>query len=269
MAKQKRLAVIADPHSGHRVGLTHPDYQWKVPTLTAHIWTKVARIQRECWRWYAKTVKALRPVDVLLVNADCIDGRGERSGGVELITGDRAEQVEIAARVIELWGAKVVIMTRGTPYHTGTEEDWEDVLARRVRARKIGDHEWIDLNGIVFDFKHHVGRSTIPHGQFTPQARDWLWNALWAEAGYQPRADWIVRSHVHYARWCGGMRGGREWHATTTPALQAMGTRYGARYCSNLVDFGLMHWDVDGKGGVDWHKHIPKVLSQEARALKL
>jgi len=269
MAKRKRMVVIADQHAGHRVGLTPPDFQWKIPTSAEHIWQKVARIQRECWRWYAKKVREIRPVDILVVNGDCIDGRGEKSGGVELITGDRSEQCDIALRGIEVWGAKHVIIVRGTPYHTGDKEDWESVLAGRARAKKVGDHEWLDMNGVVFDFKHYIGRSSIPHGQTTPQTRDWLWNALWADAGYQPRADWIIRSHVHYSREANGWRGDREWHALTTPALQAMGTRFGARMCSNLVDYGFMHWDIDAKGEVECQKHVEFIRSQKAYALKL
>jgi len=267
--RKKRLVVIADLHSGHRVGLTPPKYQWMVGKDPDHVWAKYARIQKECWAWYEKTARALKPIDILVVNGDCIDGRGERSGGVELITGDRSEQCDIAAESIKLWGAKHIIMVRGTPYHTGDKEDWEDVIYRRVRAEKIGEHEWIDINGTVFDFKHHIGSSTIPHGQFTAVARDQLWNALWAEAEYQPRADWIIRSHVHYCRWCGGFRGAREWQAFITPALQAMGSRFGARRCSNLVDFGLAHWDIDAKGNTTWQKHVAPIISQKARALKL
>lgn len=269
MAKRKRLIVLADQHAGHRVGLTPPKFQWHVRTGLGHVWEKCARIQRECWNWYQKQIQALRPVDILLVNGDCIDGRGERSGGVELITGDRSEQCEIAAAGIEAWGARTVILTRGTPYHTGDKEDWEDVLFRRLRAKKIGDHEWLNINGTVFDFKHHVGRSTIPHGQFTAQAREWLWNALWADAAYQPKADYVVRSHVHYYRPCGGVRGGKAWWAMTTPALQAMGTRYGARFCSNLVDFGFLVFDVDAKGDVTWQPVIAKIVNQKAKALRL
>jgi len=269
MARTKRLVVISDLHAGHRVGLTPPDYQWKANKNAEHGVYKCAKIQRACWKWYKEAMLALRPIDVLVVNGDAIDGRGERSGGVELITGDRRHQADMAAEAILLAGAKQVVMVRGTPYHTGQKEDWEDVIARKVRACKIGNHEWVNINGIVFDFKHKIGRSTIPHGQFTPQARDWLWNALWAEAGFQPKADWLIRSHVHYARDCGGWSGDRRWVALTTPALQAMGTRYGARECSNLVDYGFNSWDITPNGSVTWQPKIAYIRSQRAKAIVL
>jgi len=267
VAKAKRLVVIADLHSGHRVGLTPPSYQWHVNRGSERIWNKCAKIQRECWTWYAKTIENLKPIDVLVVNGDAIDGRGERSGGVELITGDRREQADIAAECILKCGAKHIVMVRGTPYHTGNKEDWEDVVARLVRADKIGNHEWIDLNGVVFDFKHKVGGSSTPYGQFTAPAKEAIWNVLWADEHYQPKASWVIRSHVHYARICGGFREGSQWLAVTTPALQAMGTRYGARECSNIVDYGLLAWDISAEGRVEWLPKIARIKAQRSKTI--
>ena len=79
-ARRKRVVALGDFHCGHRVGLTPPDFQWHAPDSAAHIWKKYTDIQDEAWGWYIGKVKALRPVDVLLVSGDCIDGRGERSG---------------------------------------------------------------------------------------------------------------------------------------------------------------------------------------------
>lgn len=271
MEKDKRLICIADPHCGHRVGLCPPKYQWQVKHDKGHIWNKFARIQKECWKWYEGKVKELMPADILVLNGDAIDGRGERSGGVELITGDRNEQVRMAAECIEIWQPKQIVITRGTPYHTGEIESWEDVLADFLKGKnykvKIGDHEWIDVNGVVFDFKHFVGASVVPYGRKTTLSRDVVWNELWAEAKLQPRADWIIRSHVHYCEGGFTFRGSRQINALITPALQAMGTRHGARKMSGLVDFGLVEWNISEEGNVEWQPHIAEVRSQAAKAL--
>ena len=271
--KRKRIVCVSDLHCGQRVGLTHPDYQWDAGQRDDHIWRKCAQIQRECWKWYAAIAKRLRPIDVLMVNGDAIDGRGERSGGVELITADRAEQIEMAQGALEIWGTPHIAMTGGTEYHVGDKESWEGILAKKLKA-KIGDHEWVEVafgKKVVatFDLKHFVGGSQIPYGRATARKRELIWNQLWADAGLQPRADWIIRSHVHYCE--GGFQffGPRMVWALTTPALQAMGTRYGARRCSGLVDYGLIWWDFTEDGLYTWDVELATIPAQKARALRV
>jgi len=263
----KRVVIISDMHCGHRAGLTPPNYQYK--NAAGHVWQKFTKVQAECWNLYLSEIKLLQPVHLLIVNADCIDGRGERSGGCELITGDRSEQSDMAAECIEQWKAKHVCMTRGTPYHTGNEEDWEDQIAKAVGA-KIGDHEWVEVNGFTFDVKHHVGSSSVPHGRGTALARDVLWNQLWAQAGEQPRGDMVVRSHVHYWEGQYRMLGGKRVEAVTTPALQAMGTKYGARRCSGAVHWGVLGFDIGPKGKIVWrHEGIHSVVATRAKAYRV
>ena len=267
MAKKrdfKRVVAMGDLHSGHRVGLTPPKWQ---SAIKGH---KYHRIQIELWEEYKKIIKYLQPIDVLMVNGDCIDGRGERSGGTELITTNRQEQVNMAATCINLCDAKKVVLTRGTPYHVGSQEDWEDELADKVNAFKVGDHEFYEVNGVTFDVKHHIGSSTIPHGRHTAMARDAMWNAIWAEYEMQPKGQIILRSHVHYYSRSGGV----DWEGFTLPALQGMGSKYGAKICSGLIHWGLIWFDVYNKPrktGKKWEmdKVIVKIQSQKATVTKL
>jgi hypothetical protein len=87
----KRVLIMSDLHCGHRVGLTPPDWQYR-----PGVRSKWRKIQQACWNWYANEIEEAGPFDVVIVNGDAIDGRGERSGGTELLTTDRHEQVEIA-----------------------------------------------------------------------------------------------------------------------------------------------------------------------------
>lgn len=260
VAKAKRTVIMSDLHCGHITGLTSPAYQIAPQCGTK---AKAAQVQKKLWEFYAKTIDSLKPIDVLIVNGDCIDGRGERSGGTELVFPDRSDQVGCAAECIRYTEAEKIVMTYGTPYHTGQEEDWEDVLAREIGA-KIGAHEWVDINGLVFDVKHHVGSSQIPHGRHTAVARERLWSQLWAEREQTPKADVIIRSHVHYFDYCGG----RDWLAMTTPALQGLGTKFGARRCSGTVDFGLLSFDVASRDEWSWHWHIAELI-QRARVTRV
>jgi hypothetical protein len=268
--KSKRIVVVSDMHCGHLVGLTPPDYQQPF-TKSRNTWCdKVAELERECYNWYEKTIDALKPVDIVIANADLIDGRGERSGSTELITADRYRQTQMALDALKYIEAKNYVMTYGTPYHTGAQEDFEDIICDGLNklpgvTAKIGSHEWIDVNGCIFDCKHHLGSSQVPHGRFTALARDTLWNNLWSLHDEQPTADVIIRSHVHYHGYCGE----NDWLALTTPALQAMGTKFGSRKCSGRVNFGLVHFDVDSDGGYTWQPHIANIKRQKAQAIKL
>ena len=251
-SRTKRVVIIADLHSGHRAGLTPPSWQYRADPEDDPDMAKFGAEQRAVWDWYAKKIEELSPVDVLIVNGDAVDGKGEGSGGTEEITTERHRQVAMAAKAINPWKAPRIVMTYGTGYHTGKDDDWEPILAREVGAEKIGGHEWVGVNGLIFDVKHKIGRSSVPHGRGTPLSRAAFWNKLSAEREIEPRAHVFIRSHVHYFTYVGD--GG--YLAISTPALQAFGSKYGTRQCEGTVDVGLLQFDVDRDGGYSWKPHL-------------
>lgn len=261
--KFTRLVVLADLHCGHRAGLTHPDWQWHIEK---DFNKKFAIQQKEMWDWFQNRIETLQPIDRLVINGDAVEGKGPRSGGTELITLDRNEQVEMAAAVIRECHAPKIIMTKGTPAHTGTDEDWEDVLAAKLKENalvEIGDQAWPKINGIQFNFKHKGTSSTVPHGSMTPLAKNYLWNQVWnSDDDKQPRADIIVRSHTHRFGYCG-----EKYLAVSTPALQGWGSKFGQRQCEGKVDFGLIWFDVPnyamGIDDVKFEKDLPALPSQK------
>jgi len=258
----KRVVIISDMHCGHCAGLTPHEWAYEDETVDPKH-NKYAQMQSDMWEWYNKQMEALKPIDVLICNGDAIDGKGVKSGGTEQIESDRRKQAQMATQCIEVAEAKKIYLIHGTPYHTGTEEDWEDVVADNVGAAKIGSHEWIDVNGLVFDCKHKVGSSGIPHGRYTAIAKEQLWNQIWAMDGGQPLGDVIIRSHVHYYRFAGdGKR-----LALTTPALQGPGTKYGAKEMSGTVDTGFIHFNVESKTNYVWQKHIMEAATWKPEVL--
>jgi len=257
MAKKlRRVVVVSDLHCGHIVGLTHPDFDGDRRDAELH---KLYAARREYWNFYIREMAALRPVDILVVNGDAIDGKGERSGGTELITADRNEQVDMAVAAIEATGKPDIYMVAGTPYHVGVSEDWERQIVQRVKALKFGIHDWINVNGLTLDYRHFVSGSQIPYGRHTAVARERLWNVMWAEDAY-PHSDVIIRSHVHYFSYAGGVN----WLGVTTPALQGLGTKYGAGRISGTVNFGFIHFDIAGRDDWSWSRHILKLKPQAA-----
>jgi hypothetical protein len=251
-------------HCGHRAGLTPPGYQY--PENNQDLELEVfGRNQRVQWDWYARTIDALQPVNFLIVNGDATDGKGPRTGGTEQINLDRTKQNKMAAEAIRHVRAEKIVMTYGTPYHVGHEEDQEQIIAGMVDAYKIGGHEWPEIEGVVFDVKHKIGSSTIPHGRATPLLRAALWNALWAEIDGQPRARVLIRSHTHYSI----VIDTPEILGIITPGLQGWGSKFGVRECEGIIHIGLIHFDIYGPEEFTWHRHLLKPGRAQDMILKL
>jgi len=246
---KKRMVVVSDFHSGHEYGLTPPDWWWRDDAGSDRI-RKAGRFQRRLWEFYTKAIDSLKPIDILIVNGDAIEGKGERSGGMELITPDRHEQVRMAREIIDYASATVVRLLYGTRYHVGKDEDFESLLRDSIHCTDVQSHEhhFFTVNERGVDVKHKVSSSTVPHGRMTSIARAHLWNVIWnSEHERQPRADIIIRSHVHYHQFCGGT----SWLAITTPAL-CYNSSFGKRDCEGVVDVGLVCFDFDEEGGYTW-----------------
>jgi hypothetical protein len=255
-ATGRLVVAIGDLHCGHMAGLTPPAWHAD-PERDA----RAAALQRECWRLYCEHALTIGPPDLLIVNGDCIDGRGEASRGVELLTADRDEQAQMAIQCIRQWRARAVLMTYGTGYHTGKGEDWEGVIAREIGA-EIHSQAWATVDGVTFHARHKVGASSVPHGRATALARSRLWQQLWSEPGRVPQAQVLLRSHVHYHQYVGGPG----WLAMTLPPLQAAATRYGARECEGLVDWGVTWFRVSAGRVLAWEAEIAQLEAERCSA---
>jgi hypothetical protein len=259
----KNLIILSDFHCGHRFGLTPPGWLPIEPAERNAEWVKA---NRALFSWYEAEMKRNAPYDVIFVNGDCIEGKGSKSGGTELIASDLEEQSDMATELIRCIpkrkGCKI-FMSRGTPYHVSSKdgEDWENIIAERVGA-VVDEHLWVEIEGIMFDLKHHPsGGSQVPHGRHTAVAKDFLWNALWHERKMQPKSQVIIRSHQHYHIYSGGP----DWLAMITPALQGAGSKFGARRCAGLVDFGFVTFNIN-KGEYSWQTHTSNIAEQKAKA---
>jgi len=255
----KRVLLCGDYHSGHHFGLTPPDW-WEGQHGVLPRLAKIGKFQRALWGFATEAVKRLQPIDIVIVGGDAMDGKGERSGGVELRTTDRLEQGEMAATFINFIGAPQVRMVYGTRYHTGKDEDFEQAMIGHIKGNAtIQGHGFFDINGCVIDDKHKVGGSTIPHGRMTALAKARLWNMLWSERKRQPKANIIARHHVHYHVFCGD----GDWVAFTVPPL-CYGTAFGIRECEGTVDIGMIKVDIFEDGRYRWNVILANFLEMEA-----
>jgi hypothetical protein len=180
-----------------------------------------------------------------------IEGKGIGTGGTELIETDRLKQCKLAIDALSIVEAKTYLFIYGTPYHTGHNEDFEDTVAEKFKA-KIQSQLFLSVNDLKFHFKHFISNSTIPHGKFTMLARAKMWNMYWSEISTTPHCDIFVRSHRHGLDYCGGSN----WLALTTPGLQGWGSKFGERLVERTIDFGFVYFDIRSKDDWDWEWRI-------------
>ena len=267
----KHGIIVADPHCGSKVGLTPNPWQITPRRGGFTKRNKWSRVQIDLWQKFLYILGKLPKLDFVFSLGDLIDGKAKRSGGTELITADVQEQCDMAVEVFETIReyckkSVKIVGVYGTDYHVSTEgEDWENEIAYKAGFMKIGAHEWPSVNGCVFDLKHHIGNSSIPHGRYTAVAREQLWNNLWAEREEQPKSNVLIRAHVHHYNQIADADG----VAMTMPALQGMGSRYGSRQCSGTVDWGLIYFKIDSNGDYDWFPHIHRITAQKAQVVEV
>lgn len=256
----KRLVPVADLHCGHMVGLTPPQFNTQLPER------KYYRIRHDLYENFKQKIDELKPIDYAVVVGDAVDGKGKRSGGTEQITSDMNGQVDIASECIQYLEADQNFMVYGTAYHVSPGgQDWEMQIANRVGAKKITSQLWLDINGLIFDFRHKLSNTSVPYGKGTPISKEKLVNTLWAQRDVQPEADIIIRAHTHSFFHCGDDR----WFGVSLPSLQGLGSKYGARECSNIVHFGVVWFDIYPDGSWKWGYKIQPIESQKDRAIRL
>lgn len=255
--KEISVVLISDLHCGSVFGLTPKEYWEADPDRMS--------MQKESWEAYLDIVSAWKYPDFLCINADCIDGSQSKQGGAELTTPDRNIQVEMAVKCIEKWKARRHIMTYGSGYHVSSgAEDFEYNIANDEKIKAtIGGRLYFEIDGIVWDMRHAVGASAIPHGRATPLLREVMWDLIKEAEATGPKVDIVVRSHVHYYVY---VETG-EKIALTTPALQLSRGRFGSRQCTGETHWGAVRFRIKNRkiSGKDvilckLHSNRPKLI---------
>lgn len=259
------MVAMGDTHCGHMCGLTPPNWQ---NSRRGEEWKKLIRGQKQLWSAYVDALNDVRniggQVNVLLVMGDLIDGRSEKSHAWECWWPDGKEQRGMAMRCLREANAETVRAVRGSPYHVGRSERWEDLIIEALGGT-IESQQYIDVNGLIFNLKHKTGnRSSVPHGRFTPLARADLWDELKGSRGTAPKSDIILRAHCHHY----GMIGTSRSQGYFVPALQGF-TGYGEESNEGDVDFGLLQFLVWSKEKWQVIPHFIKVSAYVQRATKV
>lgn len=257
----KKILVIGDLHCGSMGGLTPP--QWIISKGRNQFFSK---LQEEMWENYIETLKDFGKIDVLVVNGDIIEGKGTRSGSTELLAPDMIEQTDMAIEAISHIKADKIFFTYGTPYHTASTsgEDFDKIVANAFKST-IHDELNLKVNDVLFNIKHKVGSSSSPYNRAVNVSKHRLWDELQTIRNNDERPSIYLRSHVHYFSFCGES----EWTAFTLPALQSNQTKYGARQCVGLTDWGMCMFKVGSDGFEGYDCRLFQLMSNKKRVIQI
>jgi hypothetical protein len=263
----KHCFIGADLHCGHLIGLTSPKYNFIPPEEAGHQEIKQYQQRDILWNWFYDEINKCKKFDWALWNGDLIEGKGTRSEGVELLTSDRHKQVKMAIEIIKTVNAKRNDFIYGTPYHVGMGEDFEALIAKEFDA-PIQAEGHFDFGGLMVAAKHYIGNSSSPVSGATAIKSALVKQSLWAGLGQQPDANLIIRSHIHRCISVSEPQSNKAgW---VTPALQGLGSRYGARQCDGVpVTFGFLELTVESKDRWGVTAHIAPLSMQKATVIKI
>jgi len=217
MPGTKRILTINDTHCGHVLGLTPPGQQ--SPDF--------AEFQAPFYEFFRSTVDQIGHVDLLVGNGDLVDGP-QRKNPEQSIRLDLGAQVKMASELMQNVDADRKVVVRGTGYHTDSGTSFEDFVAKELDTEAYDEYR-LEVYGRRLHWRHVVGRSDIPYGQYTQVAKELINELLQAEMERYDAADVLFRAHVHY---CTGTslldaETGYLRQAWSLPALQLRGPRTG------------------------------------------
>ena len=256
----KKILAIGDMHCGSMVGLTPPN--WIIGKERNQ---SIYKLQKEMWDNYISILDSFGKVDAIIVNGDVIDGKGEKAGGTEQTTTDMLEQTEMAISALSEINTKKMYFTYGTPYHTAAKsgEDFDRLVANHFGAT-IVDELNLDIDGFIINARHKVGGSSSPFNRAAPAGKHRLWDALYSIRENDIMSDIYLRSHVHYFAFCGESN----WMAFCLPALQASSTKFGARQCTGLTDWGMCLFIIDDGKLSGWECQTVELESSKKKIIK-
>ncbi len=262
MSRPVVIGAFSDTHCGHDVGLTPDSYNWQPAEAAIAREHKQFAWRQASWAWFISELKKVGKLDIAIWNGDIVDGTGEKSGGTE--DQEMPMQAKMATEIVHVVGAEENYFVRGTPYHTGKGKmTWEDVVASNVQSETIGDEGQYDINGLIINAKHKISNSSSPISQFTALSSVRIRQLLWSDLEQQKRANLLLRAHIHRCESIS--EPARNFAAWSMPALQGLGSIFGARGCDGLpVHFGFLVIRVNNVNDWGVEAHIAPMKMQKA-----
>jgi hypothetical protein len=258
-----KALFLADLHVGSRVSVSIPDVGGSFGRDT------YAPIRKRLFsKWEEASKGEWGNPDILIVDADLIEGQNIKEHGHGLTTTDIDEQCDEACELIDMWKAKKLFILRGSDYHVNvgsTGLSSEEHIARKLGAEKYphskdssGYHYYITIDQITFHVAHHVECSRVFHYKSTPVAKEMLFAKLNDQLRHEMgkyKTNVVIRAHAHsfiaveYAVSLG----------MVLPCWKALDSHMLKRGSIAMSpDIGYVGFDVRGDS-YRWEKHLYKL----------
>ena len=200
-----KIIFLADLHAASRVAVAVPDEGGSFGR------DSYAPIRKRLFgRWKEAAEGEDGSPDILIVDADLIDGQNVKEKGFGLTTTDIDEQCQEAAELISMWKAKKIFILRGSDYHVNvgnTGLSSEEYIARQLNAEKYphtkdssGYHYYITIDNVTFHVAHHIEFSRVFHYKSTPVAKEMLFAKLNDQLRHEMgkyKTNIVIRAHAH------------------------------------------------------------------------
>ena len=254
----KSILVVSDMHVGASTAICT-----KAPKIvdqgTTH---KPNRLQKELLSVWKECIGELEhKPDLLVVNGEPCDGGNPKSNGQQTWSTNIEDQLNDARKLLEMIPYKKIMFTRGSGYHvTERATNFEEILAGKMGAvpysayggeGKTDYYALVKMNGVNFNFTHHVGFSKQVASRPGSIAREM--SGMKLDANKMGKTDVIVRSHVHYyvhVEYPG-------YHGFTTPTWKYPdGHLFKGGTAGTTPDIGMVEVIVESNGKINVLPHI-------------
>ena len=223
-------------------------------------------LQKQFLRAWKDMIKDLDgPIDLLVVNGECIDGANVKQVGQQSWSTNLEDQMNDAKKLIEMIPYKEVMLLRGSNYHdqidgTNFEEIMASKLRNVVKYRAYGGQgstdyfAFVEIHGKIFNFTHHIGYSKAESNRTGALAKEM--KGMHFQHDTLGRADVFIRSHAHYFVHVEFAN----THGCITPAWKFPDAHLFRGGLSGTVpDIGAVGFNVYKDGTIEFVKYISDV----------
>lgn len=201
------LAIVSDTHVGCKVGLVHGDGA----DLDDGGKYMPSKFQGKLWSWWQEFWGEFVPIATrnepygVIMNGDAVDGshHGATTQWSQNIGDQASHAAKIFAPIVQACEGRYWHV-RGTEAHVGKSAEYEERLARELRAipNEEGQHARYDLWKVVGGAKlvhclHHIGTTGSQAYESTAVHKELVEEFAEAARWRRTPPDIIVRSHRH------------------------------------------------------------------------
>ena len=262
MAKSsKSIVAWTDVHDGATTALCSSEpYNSELGTVIPL--NKVQKTLRNAW--LDSIDDLVQKPDLVVLNGEPIDGANKKQVGQQSWSTNLEDQMCDFIRLADEIPYKNIMFVRGSGYHTTLDAtNFEEVLANRLNAVKYrgyggqgatDDYAFIEMYGKIFNFAHHIGFNKSPAYRTTALAREMA--GMHFEHDKLGRADFIIRSHVHYFVHIEFVN----THGILTPAWKYPDHHlFRGGLAGTTPDVGLVEIIIEPNGETIVYPHIAKI----------